>query len=263
MPCVDVLTQQRDLTGALADKVAGLPQNRRGGAALFGAAGVWHNAEAAKLIATFLDGQKRGDALRSGAIGEVVELVLRREIRLDHLAAGAGCSGDHFRQPMIRLRPQHDIDIGRAGKDFRALGLSDTAGDRQDHPAVRRFLHPAQAPKLREDLLRRLVANVAGVQDHHVGAVWFRYAGVAQRRQHVGHPPAVIHVHLAAPGDDVQTFTIARGAIGLGHQSGSPRPCRTISAGGAGEMIGPTSVVKRNNGLGRDGAWMPPQIIAV
>ena len=65
--------------------------------------------------------------------------------------------------------------------------------------------------------------------------------GVAQRRQDVRHPAAVVDVHLAAPGDDMQTF-----AIGSGHRSGSARPCRTVPARGAGEMIGPTGEVKRN-----------------
>ncbi len=216
---------------------------------MFGAAGVGNDAEAAELVAAFLDGQERGDALGRGAVRQVVELVLRREVGLDHLAAGAGRAGDHFRQAMIGLRAEDDVDIGRAGEDFRALGLGDAAGDGEDHAVAGGFLHPAQAAEFGEHLLGRLVADVAGVEDHHVGAVGFRYRDVAQRRQDVGHPAAVVHVHLAAPGDDVQTF-----AFSFGHRGGSARPCRTVPARGAGGMIG------QNGGVKRDSADLPPSM---
>ena len=42
-------------------------------------------------------------------------------------------AGDHFRQAVIRLRPQHNVDKGRAGHDLGTLGLGHAAGHGDDH----------------------------------------------------------------------------------------------------------------------------------
>src|SRR5207248_3894102 len=93
--------------------------------------------------------------------------------------------------------------------------------------------------KLGKHLLCRLVADVAGVEDDHVGAFRRRHGGIAQRRQHIRHPSAVVHVHLATPGDDVQALVI--------HQTRSAGPCRTSSARGAGGIVNLADLVKRDS----------------
>ena len=63
---------------------------------------------------------------------------------------------------------------GARAQDLRALGLGDAAGDRDDHaPAAPLLggLQAAQAAELGKHLLRRLLADVAGVEDHHVGVL--------------------------------------------------------------------------------------------
>ena len=191
VPGVDVLPEQRDLARALRHQPPRLGDHRRRRAARLGAARVGHDAEAAELVAALLDGQEGGDALRRGRVGQEVELVLGREIGLDHRAAGPRRPRHHLRQPVIGLRPQHDVDVGRARQDLGALGLRHAAGDGQDHAsAVRRapLLQPAQPAELGEHLLRRLVADMAGVEDHHVGAV--RHRRPARSRAAPAHRPS-------------------------------------------------------------------------
>ncbi len=225
MPGVDVLPKQRDLARALREQAAGLAENGGGGTALLGAPGVWHHAEAAKFVATLLHRQERGDALGRGLFRQVVELVLRREVRFDHGAGGPCRLRHHFRQPVIGLRAEHDVHVRRAREDFLALGLRHAACDRQDHAAVRRVLHPAQSAEFGEHLLRRLVADVAGIEDDHVGALGSFRGRIAQRREHVGHAAAVVDVHLAAPGDHVQPFARRRGRRCLGDRLISGDSC--------------------------------------
>ncbi len=73
---------------------------------------------------------------------------------------------------------------------------------------ARGFFQPAQPAEFGKHLFGRLLADMAGVEDHHVGVVGRRRRAIAERRQHVRHAGAVIHVHLAAPGDDVQTLEL-------------------------------------------------------
>ena len=63
---------------------------------------------------------------------------------------------------------------GRASRDLLTLGLSDTAGDCKQHLAaapLARLLKRAQPPELGIDLLRCLLANMAGVEDDQVSVL--------------------------------------------------------------------------------------------
>ena len=59
--------------------------------------------------------------------GQVVELVLDREFRVDD-ALGARLLQER-RQVVIVLRADHHVDGGRPAQDLLALGLGDAAGD--------------------------------------------------------------------------------------------------------------------------------------
>ena len=81
---------------------------------------------------------------------------------------------EHLRQPVIALRPDHQIDGGRAAHDLLAFGLRDAARDRDlDLAALLRgvLLEHAHAAELGIDLLGGLLADVAGVEDDQVGVV--------------------------------------------------------------------------------------------
>ena len=109
------------------------------------------------------------------------------------------------RQPVIALRSDHEIDDGRAADDLLAFGLRDAAGDRdRDAASLARgvVLQHAHAAELGIDLLGRLLADVAGVEDDEVGVVRRRGLDKALGRQHVRHTMRIVDVHLAAVGLD-------------------------------------------------------------
>ena len=143
----------------------------------------------------------------AAASGRWSNFELGRELGLDHRAGGTARPRHHLRQPVVGLRPEHDVHPRRARGDLGTLRLGDAARHGQHHAPARRLLlalEGAQAPELREQLLRSLLADVAGVEDDHVGRAWRLRRPVAQRRQHLGHASAVVDVHLAAPAPDEQ-----------------------------------------------------------
>jgi hypothetical protein len=121
-----------------------------------------------------------------------------------------GGAGQKLGQLVIGLGPDDEVYGGLATHDLLALGLGDAAGDGDGHgPQTGLGLfgfHLLQLPELGIDLLGRLLADVAGVQDDEVGALGRVGRGIAERAQHVGHALAVIDIHLAAVCLDEQTL---------------------------------------------------------
>ena len=136
----------------------------------------------------------------------MVEFVVDRKLGIDGLAVALGAR-QQFGQAVIALRPEHQIDRRRAADDFFALGLRDAAGDGDDDaPAFGggRLFHAAHAAEFRIDLLGRLLADVAGVEDDEIGVVGGRGLDIALRRQSVRHTTRVVDVHLATERFDVE-----------------------------------------------------------
>ena len=109
-------------------------------------------------------------------------------------------------QAVIALRPDHEIDRRRAADDLLAFGLRDAAGDRDRHAAAFArggLLEHAHAAELGIDLLGRLLADVAGVEDDEIGVLGARGLGEALGRERVRHTMGIVDVHLAAEGLDV------------------------------------------------------------
>ena len=111
--------------------------------------------------------------------------------------------GDHLRQAVIGLRADDHVDHRRAPLRFRALGLGDAAGERDQR--LRSVLAP-QPADVRIGLLGRLLADVAGVEDDEVGVLAVGRRGHAVGAQQLGHALAVVDVHLAAEGFDAKGF---------------------------------------------------------
>jgi len=108
---------------------------------------------------------------------------------------------------MIALRADHDIDGRGAGHDLTPFGLGDAASDGDDcvealAPPV--LLGQAHAPELRIDLLRRLLPDVAGVEDDEVGLRRILGQRVALPFERLGHALGIVGVHLAAEGLDME-----------------------------------------------------------
>jgi hypothetical protein len=110
-------------------------------------------------------------------------------------------------------RSDDEVHDWGARDDLAPLGLRHAARDGDpDLAAGLRLLllelaHPA---KLGIDLLRRLLADVAGVEDDEIGFGHLGGFGVALRRQHIRHAGRVIGVHLAAVGLDEDALVHVR-----------------------------------------------------
>ena len=108
---------------------------------------------------------------------------------------------------MIALRADHDVHRRRAADDLGALGLRDAAGDRDAHLATlpRGFvLDDAQPAEFGIHFLGRLLADMAGVEDHQIRILSPIGLDKALRCQRVHHALRIVDVHLAAIGLDVQ-----------------------------------------------------------
>ena len=107
---------------------------------------------------------------------------------------------------MIILRTDDEIYAVGAADNLLALGLRDTAGDRDQHLAavrLRRVLQLAHAADFRIELVDRLLTDVAGVENDEVGVGRARGLDIALGRQRVRHTIGIVDVHLAAEGFDV------------------------------------------------------------
>ena len=92
---------------------------------------------------------------------------------------------------MIALRADDEIDETGARKKFLALGLSDAAGNREQRPALAggadAVLQMPEPSQFRIDLLRRLLADVAGVEDDQVGVRRVVHRHIPAVRQNIRH----------------------------------------------------------------------------
>ena len=209
---IDVLAEQRQFAHPGLGKVRCFAQHLLQRPADLGAPRIRHDAERAELVAAFLDGKKGAVALRRGFFRQPVEFLIDGQVDgHDPRAAGfhqlSRGAAQQVRQVLVGLRPEHQVDGRRPAHHLLTLGLGDAAADGDQHAAAGAgflFLQQAQPAHFRIDLLGRLLADVAGVEDHQVGV--FRRIGrlIAQRRQNVGHARRVIDVHLAAIGLDMQ-----------------------------------------------------------
>ena len=196
VPSIDVLSKEGDLSHALGHQCAHFCRDGVSRTADFSAAGIRNNAECAELIAAFLDGDKGRVAINFTGFGQAIEFLLDVKVREETFARLPRCLGDDLRQLVIALGPDHKIDLGRAGAHFCAfrLGYASCHGNR----AAAGF-HVFEAPELGIDLLRRLLADMAGVEDHKVGVVCRVGGLIAKRAQETCHAFAVIDIHLTAP----------------------------------------------------------------
>ena len=102
---------------------------------------------------------------------------------------------------MIALRADHNVDNRRALDDLAAFGLSDTAGYCDTHLAAIAcgiILRDAQAAEFGVDFLRRLLADVTGVQNDEVSILGVGRLDESFRRQRVHHALCIVDIHLTA-----------------------------------------------------------------
>lgn len=193
VPGIHVLAEQRHLAHAGLGQALGLGNDLRNRARDFRTACIGHHTEGAELVAAFLHGEEGGNAAL-GHVGalrlrQMLELILDSVFGLDDTAA-ATHPAQHVRQAVIGLRSDDQIDRRRPPDDLATLRLRHAAGDANQHFATRRrlfLLQLADPAKLRIDLLRRPLADVAGVEQHKIGVFDDFGRGIAVGGQRVGH----------------------------------------------------------------------------
>src|SRR5216684_1382037 len=215
---VDVLPDQRHFAHAGASEVPHLGDDLFDRARDLRAARVRHDAERAEFVAPFLHGDESryaaaADRLAAGR-RDGVELALGRKLGIDRLVSALGAI-EQCGQAMVILRPDHDVDQGRPAQNFLALGLGHAAGDDDRHaaaPGLGAGLPFANAAELRIDLLGRLLADVAGVEDDQLGRLGGGGFHEAFGNQQVRHTLRIVGVHLTAVRLDVELSGFAHAA---------------------------------------------------
>ena len=170
------------------------------GARHLAAARVRDDAERADVVAALHRGDERGGAPARGlGIGLREDVVLRvHPAGLgEPLARGAR---DHLRELADVVRPEDEVDVRDAREEPVLLLLRHAARHRDERAAPR--LHLAVAAERGEELLLRLLAHRAGVEEDEI-----RVLGAVRARERVApeqldHPVGVRGVHLAAEGVD-------------------------------------------------------------
>ena len=138
---------------------------------------------------------------RQASLRQAGKLALHRELRLDLGSPFKPCAGDQIAQTMIALRADNEIHHRGASDDFAALGLGDAACHRNERlPALLLALgfEQTDATELGINLLRCLLANVAGVEDDHVGVLDGSRGQIARTAKSLADALRIIDVHLAA-----------------------------------------------------------------
>ena len=227
---IDVLTQKRDLARATGHLAPGLGDHIGRRTRIFGPARVGDDTKAAELVAALLHRQEGGKPLGLALFREKIELGLGRKFGVDQMAGLSRrlspCLGDESPQPVIGLRTQHDIDEGRTALHFLALRLGNAAGNGDRHIVARRRTRIFQRPQpaqFRINLFRRLLANMACVEDDDVRLLGAIDRVIPVRRHDIRHPGGVINIHLAAVGFDEKFFGQSHQALS-GRLSGGPLP---------------------------------------
>ncbi len=194
---VHVLSKQLDLRVAQLGDAPRLIENRRRSAAALLAACIRHNAERAKLVASFNDRDVAAIRILPGS-----ELRLECLFRLPVVQSRDPVLArlqprQHLREFPIRRRPRDQRHIRRPLEDLFALLLRHAAQNAEALPLLVQLLEVVQAI---EDLLLRLVADRTGVIENQPGIFFRLHPPVSLLLQRANHLFGVVGVHLAAEG---------------------------------------------------------------
>ena len=216
---IHILPEQRQLTRACRDKAACLGGDGANGPGEFRSSCVGNNTESAEFVTPFLYAKKRRRAPRRMFAGQKVELHLFGKFGIDNAGTCARINlGNQLRQSMIGLRAYNDINPGRSAGNFLTLCLRNTASNGNHHIAAlliaRPFLHHPQTAQLGEHLFRCLLADVTGIENHHIRTLGAINCLIAQRRKRICHAVRVIDIHLTAIGFDEKFLAQGSGHAG-------------------------------------------------
>ncbi len=200
-PVVDSLSEQLDLDEAEGEQVANFALDFGGAPAGLGTPGGRHDAEGATLVAALDD---RDHPLVEPVARNGVEFVPAFGGKSEGDDPLAGCPpGEEVGELPHPRRTEDEIEVRHARQDLLAFLLGDAAAE-ADLQVRALTLQQAVFAEPRIDLLYRLRAHAAGVEEDQIG-----FGGVVGGQkpllhQLAGHALAVQLVHLAAPRFDVK-----------------------------------------------------------
>ena len=201
--CVDVLTEQVDLSHALSRETGALGNHVIEGPVDLFTAGIRHYAKTAVLAATFHDRNECRWAFRT-RFGQAVELFDLGKRDINDGCVSLASLFDEFGQTMQRLRPEHDVDERGSLRDAVTFLTRHATAD-TNHDARPFLLQGTPAAKLGKHLFLGLFANGAGVDEQQVGVIDVIRAFITVRlAQNIGHLVRVVLVHLATHRFDVK-----------------------------------------------------------
>src|SRR6266404_8787582 len=165
---VYILAEKSDLSYPRRHHATRLRQNLRDRTRVLRAARIGDDAEAAELVASFLDREKGRHSLLCRRFRQVVKFGLDRKIRGKDAAAGSTQGpGDQFRKQMVALWAEHEVNERGSSENLGTLGLRDAATDRDDHVIAAPRLGFFQLPEQTElgiYFFDRFFTNVAGIK---------------------------------------------------------------------------------------------------
>ena len=206
---VHVLAQERDLAKPLGHRALHLVHDEFARLAPLGSARVGHDAEGAEIIAPTRDaheGVQAAPALDRREFGEI-----RRDRRGIHHAPLLHLLQKH-RELGDVLCSENEIDHFSALCNRLPVARGETAADADFERRVR-FLELIKTPDLAINLLLRLVADGAGVQQNQIGRlVRFGFL-VPFRLEMPGDGLRIVAVHLAAVCENLEL--LAQGALSI------------------------------------------------
>ena len=142
--------------------------------------------------------------------GKVVELLNFGEAHVHLRAPGLFALSKEFGETVQGLRSEDGVHVGSALQDAVAFLGRHAAAHGDAHVGVK-LLHLADAAEVREDLLLRLFANRAGVDDDEVRLFEvFRTFVPSSRPQKVRKTGGVVIVHLTAEAAQIEFFSLTR-----------------------------------------------------
>src|SRR5882724_13135997 len=131
---VYILAEKSDLSCPRRHRATRLRQDLRDRARVLRAARIGDDAEAAELVASFLDRQKGRHSLLCRRFRQVVKFGLDRKVGgKDAATSSTQGPGDQFRKQMVVLWAEHEVDEWGSSQNLGTRGLRNAAADRADH----------------------------------------------------------------------------------------------------------------------------------
>jgi len=202
MPRIDRLTKEGDLPHAPRHEIADLPDDLLGWPVPLGSACIRNDTKRAAFVAALHHGDVRRDLpVICMGLGPQKLRVVHVEHRPCDRWGALLYLPDQGRELRDVVRPEDDVHKGGFSEQTLALLLGNAPRNRQHSASLGLFERPKR-PQKAHQLVLRLLAYAAGVDDQQIGQRRLARLAVTACPQDLLDPPGVVDVHLATKGLD-------------------------------------------------------------